>query len=834
EDFDGDGDFDACLILEGGAQLVWAENLGGEFGPLQLINDGLSTTSWGATGVLTLTDMEGDGDIDLFYKGPSISNDTLVYVYVFENNIFSESILNDEPIKDSVHEFGDIDGDGDVDFVIYDLAQDQVLWYPLDLDSLAFKAPILITEVEDDFWIDQIIVQDLNGDTINDIVLSYEWGDKDLIININSLFLSSVLMNDERIEPGLGFSKVTFLDLTDDGNLDMITTRGGLRFYIGETPYSSIFYGKTYWDENENQTLDPDEIGLLNQKVTIEPEGYSFWSNQQGEYIFAYPPGNYNLVLDPTGPWEPSTDINIPLLPNSVPQEFNFGLKATTDLFAGETDLSSGPTRCGFEVPFWLTYKNTGTLATDVVLTLEIDSLTTFLSATPAPSSVSNTVITWEINDFPPTYQGNIDLMLQMPSVDFLGEEVSFLSYLDFYEPGGSEVVYSSIDQAEIYTSIIDCAYDPNDKLVSSSFINYDNYTLFGDVLEYTVRFQNTGTDTAFTVRIEDLLAPELDWSTFMPYSASHTMHTELRDNGTVVFLFPDILLPDSTTNEPASHGYVKFQIKALDGLPEETTIENWAGIYFDFNPPIITNTVTNIMVSELPVVAELTPPRCPEEFTGSINIPVHSSLLSYQWSTGDEGPFLGNLGNGTYDLTVVNADGVVLVDTAFALLNDDMIFFSTNTIPPSIGQANGSIEITDIGGAASPYTVIWDTDPAQTGLIATGLATGTYSATISDADGCTWNPEFILEESTGLQAVNLGNPMKIYPNPAKDILYIDWIEPLNPTGVVELLQVDGGLLQSKPLGTNTVISIEDVASGVYQIRITTKQGVWIERVVIE
>ncbi len=50
-------------------------------------------------------------------------------------------------------------------------------------------------------------------------------------------------------------------------------------------------------------------------------------------------------------------------------------------------------------------------------------------------------------------------------------------------------------------------------------------------------------------------------------------------------------MLLDSNLNEPASHGYVKFRIKHRPNIPLSTDIHNRAAIYFDYNPPIFTNT---------------------------------------------------------------------------------------------------------------------------------------------------------------------------------------------------------------------------------------------------
>ena len=82
---------------------------------------------------------------------------------------------------------------------------------------------------------------------------------------------------------------------------------------------------------------------------------------------------------------------------------------------------------------------------------------------------------------------------------------------------------------------------------------------------------------------------------------ASHPVETQLGKDGAIEFLFRNILLPPTKTNEPLSHGFVWYQISAKKGLAEQTEIANTAHIYFDYNPPITTNTTVNVMVSALP-----------------------------------------------------------------------------------------------------------------------------------------------------------------------------------------------------------------------------------------
>jgi uncharacterized repeat protein (TIGR01451 family) len=143
----------------------------------------------------------------------------------------------------------------------------------------------------------------------------------------------------------------------------------------------------------------------------------------------------------------------------------------------------------------------------------------------------------------------------------------------------------------------IDChpivaSFDPNDKTAFPSGWTEDHLIEVGTDLEYLIRFQNTGTDTAFKVVIVDTLSQFLDPSTIRPGAGSHPFTYSLTGQGVAIFTFDNILLPDSTTNEAASHGFVKFSISQKPGNEIGTRIENTAYIYFDYNSAVQTNTV--------------------------------------------------------------------------------------------------------------------------------------------------------------------------------------------------------------------------------------------------
>jgi uncharacterized repeat protein (TIGR01451 family) len=146
-------------------------------------------------------------------------------------------------------------------------------------------------------------------------------------------------------------------------------------------------------------------------------------------------------------------------------------------------------------------------------------------------------------------------------------------------------------------------SFDPNDIAATPEGTTAQHFILKGTDLEYKIRFQNTGNDTAFVVRIIDKIPAELDLTTLRIGSASHPMTYSLKANGTLEFLFQNILLPDSTTNEPKSHGFVTYKIKAFNNLSNGTTVNNQAFIYFDANAPVATNIYTHTIGENLSTI---------------------------------------------------------------------------------------------------------------------------------------------------------------------------------------------------------------------------------------
>ena len=135
-------------------------------------------------------------------------------------------------------------------------------------------------------------------------------------------------------------------------------------------------------------------------------------------------------------------------------------------------------------------------------------------------------------------------------------------------------------------------SYDPNDKAASPIGYAGAHKVLPESRINYKIRFQNTGTDTAFTVIVKDVIDTLLDISSIRFGGSSHDYEVVIGTDNELAFVFNNIMLPDSNVNLIGSNGYLTYSIKVSDRADIGSIIYNEAAIYFDFNEPVITNQV--------------------------------------------------------------------------------------------------------------------------------------------------------------------------------------------------------------------------------------------------
>jgi uncharacterized delta-60 repeat protein/uncharacterized repeat protein (TIGR01451 family) len=143
----------------------------------------------------------------------------------------------------------------------------------------------------------------------------------------------------------------------------------------------------------------------------------------------------------------------------------------------------------------------------------------------------------------------------------------------------------------DIYCGQVTAPTDPNDKTGFPLGVGTTHAIRQNQQIEYLIRFQNVGTDTAFNVVIRDTLSTDFNIFTVQSEVASHPYEFRMYGPRELEWRFDNIMLPDSNTNLAASQGFVKFTVQQNPDLPIGTVIENSAAIYFDFEAPVITNT---------------------------------------------------------------------------------------------------------------------------------------------------------------------------------------------------------------------------------------------------
>lgn len=175
----------------------------------------------------------------------------------------------------------------------------------------------------------------------------------------------------------------------------------------------------------------------------------------------------------------------------------------------------------------------------------------------------------------------------------------------------------------------IDCrinigAYDPNDKTPSPQGVGEEHFIYDNTELEYLIRFQNTGSDTAFTIVVRDTISDYLDITSIQPGAASHSYTWRIYGDNVqaVEFTFNNIQLPDSFVNEVASHGFIKYRINQKAANSLGSIIQNTAAIYFDFNEPVFTNTTFHTIGEDFFDTAVIT--AIPENATNAERVKIY------------------------------------------------------------------------------------------------------------------------------------------------------------------------------------------------------------------
>lgn len=560
------------------------------------------------------------------------------------------------------------------------------------------------------------------------------------------------------------YNKISGVTKYTESNLNCETTNFTLP-NVKITANNGISEFTSFSDDNGVYSIHVKEG---TNTFTAQPDSALFTSTpSQGSYNFTQLGQElvYDYCITPTS--NLINDISLVLIPHNNP-------------------------RPGFNSSYHLVYQNNGNTNASGEITLEYDNTkATLLYSSEIPVTETTNLIEWNFTDLTPYEKRTIqlDFNIAPPPVANINEILKFENSITSLQADSKPE-----DNTFTLNQTLIGSYDPNDKTVlEGENVSIDNV---GDYLNYVIRFQNTGTASAINVKIKDKLSENLDWNTFSPVSSSHPNNILITDGNNVEFIFDDINLPDSNSDESGSNGYVAFKIKPKPGLAIGDIISGDASIYFDFNPPIFTNTVhteiVNLDIDGDGILNE--DDNCPEISNptqedinnngigdicevvpmvvqatqtntiscngndGRITTEVQGGASPYNFELFDDSSNLlitvnttgvfENLALGTYTIIVTDADSNIATSNSVQLTEADPLTIFTTVNDISCNGANdGSITIHPTDGIG-PYEYSIDYGLSfQPYNSFVNLASGTYLILARDSMGCETTDSVIITE---------------------------------------------------------------------------------------
>ena len=637
-DMDGDGDLDLVSgARDGRARIGWRRNLSGpaqysEFIPI--LDGNLFTAD-----EVHAFDMDGDGDLDVL----SCTADNLISW--FENtdgngSFGPQQIVGNVNNPRTVYAL-DVDSDDDLDVVAHSDLDNELVWFE-NLDGLGTFGPSILIR-ENVFDVEELNAGDIDNDGDDDLLSNltyYEnvggsfvlrqilngngvWSvrlvdfdrDSDLDIVWGERFGGTVNWIENTDGFGdfgnfqvisEGFSSVYGINLGDidgDGDLDVASAsrEDGRYAWHKATLTTNLITGFTRYDL-EGDSCDPDDAGVPNLLVYTEQEGgytYGTLTQATGNYQFFVDQGNFTTTL----PY-------IPTYFTGSPDQYQNTFSSTGEVFEGDFCLEADPNindlrvmiypasdaRPGFSARYFIVFRNLGTTTLSGTVDFQFDnSKMEFDVANQTPIAQTANSLTFEFFDLPPFGSDwvRMDFNIFPPPTTDIDDILVFES--NIFPVAGDA---NPDDNSTVLEQLVIGSYDPNDIQVVEGEEIFENEV--DNYLHYLIRFQNTGTASAINVRVTNPIEENLDWTTLEVEALSHDGEVEITDGRQVDFIFDDIDLPPQSETESGSQGFIAYRIKPASNVGLGDSMSNDANIYFDFNPPILTNTVTTTVVDNL------------------------------------------------------------------------------------------------------------------------------------------------------------------------------------------------------------------------------------------
>lgn len=197
----------------------------------------------------------------------------------------------------------------------------------------------------------------------------------------------------------------------------------------------------------------------------------------------------------------------------------------------------------------------------------------------------------------------------------------------------------------------------------------------------------------------------------------------------------------------------------------------------------------------------------------------------NFSWSTGSDSSSAVINSSGNYCVTITDGSGCEISPcvTANVLPPPGSLSLSlTATDATTNGGSDGSISATVSGGSGG-YTYNWSN--ADTGASITGLTAGTYSVTVTDANGCIIVDSTIVSQPVGIGSIDRSLGIQLFPNPSGGLLNITTTSRFN--GKIVIISTLGATVKQFELTDKIISEIDcsDLSKGIYMYQVLSTKG---------
>ncbi len=400
----------------------------------------------------------------------------------------------------------------------------------------------------------------------------------------------------------LGFNQIGFVAQTPmyDGIVLITDTTGNY--------YHTILRGQLFNDVNGNIICDAGEVTFGDQMIVASPMPYYAYTHADGTYdLFIGSMGDHTINAPDIDAWDIiSPDdhyaftVDSTMTGDTIPG-FDFRYDYTAPVYDVQVTAHTAQVKPGFVTWNDMTIKNIGNqYGMSGTASLHFPGIFTFTGSDPVYDILSDTVIIWNYAGLDPMESITYHAEYVADAGAVVGTFANTTAIADAL-PADDDTTNNIFTAPEIVVAAI----DPNHKTVLPAGLGVEGAidTSTTDLI-YTIDFQNTGNAPASFVDIYDTLDTDLVLTTVEMLSASHPYALFITAPNVLHWHFSPIVLTDSAADFAASVGYVMFKVKIQPGSPVGTVIHNSVAIYFDYNPPVFTNTVTNTLEVMSPITA--------------------------------------------------------------------------------------------------------------------------------------------------------------------------------------------------------------------------------------